>query len=203
MPIPLFHETNTFTVYKKNEEQKTIHFTGHRVGLYYKLYSILRKKHNYHLHTATIRDITGRVLMNGNFFDIFSELVTQLTTEHKFVIADKNSDGGEILHWRDDEAGVLEQLKVLQEKYKFSGDARLFNKLKVINNSTRDNHYDILDNLIEIFTPKEVVQSELSVHLNFEEVLVEMRPLILNGTDKEKIEAKAILAYVAQKLAEK
>src|SRR6478609_9034419 len=210
MSVPLFNPNNTFTIYKKDEQLKTIHFNGHKVGLYYKLYSILRKKHNYHLGTSTVLSLTNRVLMTGNFFDIFAALIADLKDEHKYSIISSNSDNGEVYHWCDDKTRVVEQLQYLKEKYTRSGDPRLFATVAIDNNETGDTYNASLDELIEIFSTKEDAdedteceEAEFGVYLSFEEVLADMRPLIMNGTDKEKIEAKAILAYVATKLAEK
>lgn len=200
---PLFHESNTFTIYKNSQEQKTIHLTCHKVGLYYKLYSIWRKRHNYHTKTATIRDITGRVLMNGSLLDIIDRLIEELKTEHRFVIICANSEGGEVYHWRDDEKSLVEQLTKIVETYTGGGDPRLFTNVAVFDNKNEHKYFDKLENLIKIFSTQSVEdeEEEFGVYLSFEEVLNEMRPLITNGTEKEKIEAKAILAYVAVKMA--
>lgn len=204
MPIPLFHETNTFTVYKKNEELKRINFTGHKVSLYYKLYSVLKKKHDYHLQTSTVRDITGRVLMNGSFIDILMRLIEELKKKYKYSIISYNREGIEVYHWYDDEEGVASQLMNLKEKYTKSGDPRLFRKVQVLDNESQRSMYESLDDLIDMFrTTKDAKEPEFGLYLSFEEVLEDMRPFIVNGSDKEKIEAKAILAYVAAKLVEK
>lgn len=212
MSVPLFHENNSFHIYKNNQELKTINFRGHKVGLYYKLYSILRKKHNYHLRTATVMTLTNRILMQGSFYDIFNALIEELRTEHKYTIVSVNSEGGEVHHWRDDLDGVLLQLNTLKEGYTRSGDERLFSSHIVMNNEKDETFHGNLDYLIDIFEHNNAVQNvqeadvqeaEFGVYLSFEEVLNDMRPLIMNGTDKEKIEAKAILAYVATKLAGK
>lgn len=207
MTVPLFHENNSFCIYKNNQELKTINFGGHKVGLYYKLYSILRKKHNYHLRTATIMSLTSRVLMQGSLHDIIFALVEELKNEHTYTITSVNSENGEVHHWRDDVEGVIQQLTVLKEKYTQSGDPRLYAKVRVTNNESCETRYDTLDELIHTFstfeTPADEEEAEFGVYLSFEEVLNDMRPLIMNGTDKEKIEAKAILAYVATKLAGK
>ena len=209
MTVPLFHPNNSFHIYKNNEELKTISFSCHKVGLYYKLYSILRKKHNYHLRTDTVMTLTSRILMQGSFYDIFNMLIEELKTEHKYTIVAINSEGGEVYHWRDDCEGVLAQLNHLKEKYKRDGDNRLFGSHIVMNNEKDETFHGNLDYLIDLFSTTEYAdvpeaeESEFGVYLSFEEVLKEMRPLILKGTEKEKIEAKAILAYVATKLAEK
>lgn len=199
---PLFHESNTFTIYKNNQDLKTINFHCHKVGLYYKLYSIWRKRHNYHTKTSTVRDITGRVLMNGSLLDIIDRLVEDLNTEHKFTITAANSEGGEVRHWRDDEKAVVEQLTHMVETYTRNGDPRLFSPVEVIDHDSEKAYYENLNDLIQIFSTREdAAEAEFGVYLSFEEVLNEMRPLITNGTEKEKIEAKAILAYVAVKMA--
>lgn len=210
MSVPLFHPNNTFHIYKNNQDLKTINFSGHKVGLYYKLYSILRKKHNYHLRTATVMTLTSRILMQGNFFDIYEALISELKDEHKFSIITRNSENGDVYHWCDDTVRVLEQLEYFKEKYTRSADERLFVPVTVENNETGSKYIGTINELIETFSTKEDADEEteceeaaFGVYLSFEEVLAEMRPLIMNGTDKEKIEAKAILAYVATKLAEK
>ena len=205
MSVPLFHQNNSFSIYKNNEELKTIHFKGHKVGLYYKLYSILRKKHNYHLRTSTVMTQASQILMQGNFFDIYEALISELKDEHKFSIITRNSENGDVYHWCDDLVRVLERLEYLKEKYTRSADERLFVPVTVENNETGYKYIGTINELIESFSTQEDAEdeAEFGVYLSFEEVLNEMRPLILKGTDKEKIEAKAILAYVATKLAEK
>lgn len=210
MTVPLFHPNNTFSIYYKNHKEcKTIDFSGNKVCLYYKLYSILRKKNKYLLSTATVKTPTDCVLMKGSFFDIYEALLEELLNEHKYTIISNNSDGDEVYHWRNDLGGVLGQLTQLKEKFASSGDHRLLSQVVVIENEKNKSFQGNLDYLIELFStqkvdePESPGESELNVYLNFEEVLQEMRPLILNGTDKEKIEAKAILAYVATKLASK
>lgn len=203
MKTILFHPQNEFCITKNNGEVKIIGFGGHKVGLYYKLYSIQRKSYNYSMRTAGIYSSTGKLLIGGCFSDIMAELIQELAREHKYCIEDSNSDGGTVIHWRDDEEGLVDQLQFLKEKYTTSGDPRLYSKVKVFNNQERTCTYETLEKQIEIYTKEETKEAEFGVYLSFEEVLAEMRPLIMNGTDKEKIEAKAILAYVATKLAEK
>lgn len=209
MSVTLFHANNSFHIYKNNYDLKTINFRGNKVGLYYKLYSILRKKHNYDLRTATIMTETNRILMQGSFSDIFNALIEELNTEHKYTIVSFNSEGGKVHHWRDDLDGVLLQLNTLKEGYTKRGDGRLFRSHIVMKNDEKleifDGNLEYLINLFEhdnaVQKDKEDdVQNDLVVHLNFVDVLNELRPLIKNGTEKEKIEAKAILSYVANKL---
>lgn len=212
MKTILFHPTNTFTIYKKSGEPKIHKFNCHKVGLYYKLYQILRKKDNYHLSTATIHSITGSRLANGNFHNIYQSLIAELNEEYKYSIITKNSVYDDVYHWREDSKTVKEFLENIKEKYTHSNDPRLCDIITVQEHEFGCKTTGYIDELISIFSCDGDVQSistdnaeeaEFGVYLDFEEVLKDMRQLILNGTEKEKIEAKAILAYVAQKLAEK
>ncbi|WEM33537.1 hypothetical protein EJP02_476 [Escherichia phage EJP2] len=217
MPIPLFHESNTFTIYKNNGELKTIHFTGHKVGLYYKLYSILRKSHNFNMPSVTVRDITGRVLSNGNFLDIYFELIDVLKAEHKYSIMTTNSVGEDLYHFRDEPEGVLQQLKHLRDTYTKNGDPRRFEYHTVVRRDDSSFIRNKLDYLIieyqkiadaensekagETDCIGETGEMGLGVYLEFDEVVNDMREQIKSGTDKEKIEAKAVLSYIATKIA--
>lgn len=214
MSIPLFHPTNKFSIYKTNDEQKIVHFKGHKIGLYYKLYSILRKKQNYNLRTATVCDITGRVLMCGGLNDIIEFLIDELKQEHKYTFSIENSDGGDVYHWCDDEETLVDKLSSIHQKFVDKIDGRQYINIKVINFNTKETYADTIPSLIAYFSrvvsqqkeQKEQnhmdVQNNLCVTLDFSEVLEEMKGKILFGDDKEKAEAKAILAYVATKLAE-
>lgn len=217
MPIPLFHESNTFSIYKNNGELKTIHFTGHKVGLYYKLYSILRKSHNFNMPSTTIRDITGRVLSNGNFLDIYFELIDVLKAEHKYSIMTTNSVGEDLYHFRDEVEGVLQQLIHLRDTYTKNGDPRRFEYHTVVRRDDSSFIRNKLDYLILEYQKiadaenaekagdndciGEAGEMGLGVYLEFDEVVNDMREQIKSGTDKEKIEAKAVLSYIATKIA--
>lgn len=219
MPIPLFHESNTFSIYKNNGEQKTINFTGHKVGLYYKLYKILRNSHKFNMPSTTVRDITGRVLSNGNFLDIYFELIDVLKSEHKYSIMTTNSVGEDLYHFRDEVDGVLQQLIHLRDTYTKNGDPRRFAYHTVVRRDDSSFMRNKLDYLILEYQKiadaekaekdgeddciDEVGEMGLGVYLEFDEVVNDMREQIKSGTDKEKIEAKAVLAYIATKIAMK
>lgn len=220
MPIPLFHESNTFSIYKNNGEQKTINFTGHKVGLYYKLYKILRNSHKFNMSSTTVRDITGRVLSNGNFLDIYFELIDVLKSEHKYSIMTTNSVGEDLYYFRDEPEGVLHKLCDLRDKYNTkNGDPRRFAYHTVVRRDDESFIRNKLDYLILEYQKiadaenaekagdddciGEVGEMGLGVYLQFDEVVNDMREQIKSGTDKEKIEAKAVLAYIATKIAMK
>ena len=124
MSKELFDNTNYFVITKKSGEVKKVNFDVNWVTLYFKLYNIKRKSDKFYMKSASVLSQSGRLMMNGHFDDIFYSLIEVISTKYKFMITGLNSEGGQVHHWRDTEAEVLEQLERMKVKYIEENDGR-------------------------------------------------------------------------------
>lgn len=196
----LFNKGNYFSVPKVSGKPHQITFDMNISTIFYNLLHIQSNDKEFVLGKAAIYNADGIPFFSG--FDKILEAARKAASRvYKFTVCDLSPKVPDYSFSMDEESLKVSITNIINT------DITLDKKtdLSVTDNETGVTRRGTVNEIYDHYFHEQNASKSVSpicVVLDMEEVLNEMRPLIQNGTDVEKSNAKAILAYVAAKLAQ-
>lgn len=195
----LFNKSNYFSVPKVSGSQYQISFDMNISTVFRDLLYVQRNDKQFLLGKAAIYNSDGIPLF-GDFDKILEAARSATSRVYKFTVCDLSQKVLDYSFYMDEESLKVSITNII------NADITLDKKphLSITDNETGETRSGTVNEIYDHYFHAQIApknDSTMSVVLDMEEVLNEMRPIIQNGTDVEKSNAKAILAYVAAKLA--
>lgn len=200
----LFNKSNYFSVPKVSGSQYQISFDMNISTVFRDLLYVQRNDKQFVLGKAAIYNSDG-IPFFSDFDKILVAAREAVDKVYKFTICDHFQGRYDYRFCADEETLRMYLTNIITCDQEDKEESTLV----VTNNSTGVEEAGSATELLALYFPELSIRtpvqepsvSPMSVVLDMQEVLNEMRPIIQNGTDVEKSNAKAILAYVATKLA--